>query len=145
MFPFYQICKRTRFLLLSWLSILMVKQHQSKSSNNLKSKQNFQGISMSILLCKNFPDVRLYFSFQFFVFLNMLGATSFSTRQEVYEKRTENFVLSWERGRTQKDWKYAFRSTHVYLMSKCCKVSPSTNRLWWESKKYIEWIKLTAG
>jgi len=54
----------------------------------------------------------------------ILGTSSFLARHEVFGKTTENLVPSWERARTQPDYKYGLRCRYkiVNYLTKIAKV-----------------------
>ncbi len=52
------------------------------------------------------------------VFLVILGMSSFPARHKVYGKTIENLMPSWERARTQHDYKYGLRICHFSLTTR---------------------------
>ena len=73
----------------------------------------------------------------------LLGTSSFPARYEVYGKTTEKFVPSWERARTQNDYKYDLRFPskwrHYSILNELIWLVNKLNLLWLQnSHEFVE-------
>ncbi len=71
------------------------------------------------------------------------GTSLFLARHEMYEKTTEKFVPSWERARTQNDYKYDLRFPskwrHYSILNELIWLVNKLNLLWLQnSHEFVE-------